>query len=125
MRGMRTLGALVATLLAAGLLTSACGGDEREETAAADESVCAEAGPVLAAYDAAKAEGQSARIPDVWNEARDRVAPLLDAVENDRVREAAQKVVDSPDAVDGIGTTIPAAPWGLLVLECSAAGIRD
>jgi hypothetical protein len=125
MRGVRTLDALVTTLLTAGLLTSGCGGDEPEEAATADRAVCAETGPVLEAYNTVKAQGQTARIPDVWNDARDRVAALLDQVESDRVRGATQKVVDAPDAVDGIGTTIPVAPWGLLNLECSALGLLD
>jgi hypothetical protein len=123
---MRTLPLVTAVVVAAGLATSGCGGDDQPEGGAApDRAVCGVAGRVLGIYTAVvdRGDGSAARMASTWNDGRDEVAALVPDIEEDEVRRAAQAVADTPDAVNGIGATMPTGPWTALGAECSVARI--
>lgn len=121
---MRTPPLLTAVVVAAGLATSGCGGDDQPEGGAApDRAVCGVAGRVLGVYTAAVDAGDGAvsQMASTWNDGRDEVAALVPDIEEDEVRRAAQTVADTPDAVNGAAGILPIGPWTTLGVECNAA----
>jgi len=122
---MRSSPLLPGVVLAATLATSACGNDEPDGGAPADRAVCGLVGYVMGVDKAARDVGNQAasRMASTWNESRDEVATTLPEIEDDGVRKAAQAVADAPDAVDGIGTSVPTVSWLTLSQACSSARI--